>query len=368
MTRRIFVKGLASGVAVGAGMMAGSAHAQTAPEVKWRLTTGFPKTLDTLHGAAEMIAKRVAAATGGKFQIQTFPAGEIVPGNQVIDSVQSATVQAGLVPLNYGFGKDPTFALAAVIPFGMNARQQNAWMYQGGGLELMREFLREYNIINFPAGNTAAQMGGWYRKEIKSVADLNGLKLRITGLGGMVLSKLGVVPQQIPAGDIYTSLEKGTLDAVEFVGPDDDEKLGFFKVAKNYYYPGFWEGGAQVDLIVNLKAWESLPKEYQAILEAAAAEANVNMLAKYDALNSAALRRLVSKGAVLRAFPNDVISAAYKVAHELYDELSSKNAKFKKVYDHWRSFRDEQIAWFSVAEGRFDSIMASAQRSAQKKK
>lgn len=205
--------------------------------MKWRLTTGFPKTLDTLHGAAEMIAKRVAAATGGKFQIQTFPAGEIVPGTQVIDAVQIATVQAGLVPLNYGFGKDPTFAISAVLPFGMNARQQNAWMYQGGGLELVREFLRDYDMINFSAGNTAAQMGGWYRKEIKSVADLNGLKLRISGLGGVVLSKLGVVPQQIPAGDIYTSLEKGTLDAVEFVGPYDDEKLGFFKVAKNYYYP-----------------------------------------------------------------------------------------------------------------------------------
>ena len=367
MTRRAFVKTLAGGMVAGAGMIAGTARAQSAPEIKWRLTTGFPKTLDTLHGGAEQIAKRVAAATGGKFQIQTFPAGEIVPGNQVIDAVQSATVQAGLVPMNYGFGKDPTFALGAVIPFGMNARQHNAWMYFGGGQQLMNEFYRSYDLVSFPAGNTAAQMGGWYRKEINGLADLQGLKLRITGLGGMVLSKLGVVPQQIPAGDIYTALEKGTLDAVEFVGPYDDEKLGFYKVAKHYYYPGFWEGGAEVSLIINIKAWEALPKEYQAILEAAAAEANVTMLAKYDALNAAALRRLVANGAVLHAFPNDVITAAYKAAHELYDELSEKNANFKKVFEGWRKFRDEQIGWFSVAEGRFDNMMASAQRAAQKK-
>jgi TRAP-type mannitol/chloroaromatic compound transport system substrate-binding protein len=250
----------------------------------------------------------------------------------------------------------------------MNARQQNAWMYHGGGLQLMREFFKTYNIINFVAGNTGAQMGGWFRKEIKTVADLKGLKFRIGGFAGTVLAKLGAVPQQIPGGDIYPALEKGTIDAAEWVGPYDDEKLGFYKVAKNYYYPGWWEGGPELDLFVNDKAYAALPKEYQSVLEAACYEANTDMLAKYDAVNPPALRRLLANGVQLRAFSNDIMVACYKAAEEVFEETNAKNAAFKKVFEPWKKFRDEEDLWFSVAEKRFDDFMITATRQAPAKK
>jgi len=366
MQRRKFLKSASAGLAAGSLAVPALSRAQAAaaPEVKWRLASSFPKSLDTIFAAAETISKRVASATGGKFQIQVFAGGEIVPGLQVLDAVQAGTVQCGHTAPYYYFGKDPTFAFSTAVPFGMNARQQNAWMYHGGGLELMREFMKDYNVINFPAGNTGAQMGGWFRKEIKSVADLKGLKMRIGGFAGVVMSKLGLVPQQIAAGDIYPALEKGTIDAAEWVGPYDDEKLGFNKVAKYYYYPGWWEGGPELDLFVNTKAWAELPKEYQSILEAACYEANMNMLAKYDAVNPAALKRLVAAGVQLRPFSKDILNACYKAATEVYAETSAKNPKFKKVYDAWKAFQNDEILWFRVAENNFDNFMATADRPA----
>ena len=362
MQRRKFLSSAGAGLAAGAAAIPTLSAAQTValPTIKWRLASSFPKSLDTIFGAAEVIAKRVAAATGGKFQIQVFAAGEIVPAFSTVDAVQNGTVECTHTAPYYFFGKDPTFAFACAIPFGMNARQQNAWMYHGGGMALMRDFFKDYNIINFPAGNTGAQMGGWFRKEIKTVADLKGLKFRVGGFAGRVLTKLGVVPQQIAGGDIYPALEKGTIDAAEWVGPYDDEKLGFFKVAKYYYYPGWWEGGPELDLFVNLKQWEALPPEYKAILELACTEANLDMLAKYDALNPAALKRLAGSGVQLRPFNKDILNACFKAAHEVYAEESEKNPKFKKVYDAWKVFRDDQILWFRVAEQNFDNYMATA--------
>jgi len=235
-------------------------------------------------------------------------------------------------------------------------------------MELMREFYKDYNIINFPAGNTGAQMGGFFRKEIRTAADFQGLKMRIGGTGGLPLQKLGVVPQQIPGGDIYPALEKGTIDAAEWVGPYDDEKLGLYKVAKYYYYPGWWEGGPELDLYVNIKAYQDLPKDYQAILEAACYEANVDMMAKYDALNPAALRRLVAGGVKLLPFSNDIMAACYKATTEVYDDIATKNAKFKKIYDAWKPFRNDQVAWFSIAENRFDNFMIAGERMSQQSK
>jgi TRAP-type mannitol/chloroaromatic compound transport system substrate-binding protein len=370
MQRRKFLTSAGAGLAAGAAAVATTpalSQAQTAalPTIKWRLASSFPKSLDTIYGAAEVISKRVAAATGGKFQIQVFAAGEIVPAFSTVDAVQNGTVECTHTAPYYFFGKDPTFAFACAIPFGMNARQQNAWMYHGGGLALMRDFFKDYNIINFPTGNTGAQMGGWFRKEIKTVADLKGLKFRVGGFAGRVLTKLGVVPQQIPGGDIYPSLEKGTIDAAEWVGPYDDEKLGFFKVAKYYYYPGWWEGGPELDLFVNMKNWEALPPEYKSILESACVEANMDMLAKYDALNPAALKRLAGNGVQLRPFSKDIMNACFKAANEVYEEESAKNPKFKKVYDAWKAFRDDQILWFRVAEQNFDSYMAGAASAGQ---
>ena len=371
MKRRSFLKNAGVGVAAGALAAPALAQAQAAaaagPEVKWRLASSFPKSLDTIYGAAELISKRVAAATNNKFQIQVFAGGEIVPPFGVVDAVQNATVQCCHTASYYFFGKDPTFAFGCAIPFGMNARQQNAWMLHGGGRVLYNDFLKEYNIVSFAAGNTGAQMGGWFRKEIKSVADLKGLKMRIGGTGGLVLQKLGAVPQQIPGGDIYPALEKGTIDAAEWIGPYDDEKLGFFKICKFYYYPGWWEGGPELDLFVNTKAYADLPKDYQAILEAACGEANVSMVAKYDAVNPPALKRLIGNGVKLLPFSNEIMAACYKATKETYEEIAGKNEKFAKIYGPWKTFLSEEVEWFAVAENRFDNFMIAAERMSQKK-
>jgi TRAP-type mannitol/chloroaromatic compound transport system substrate-binding protein len=335
-------------------MVASPAIAQAQPEIRWRMASAYPKSLDTLFGAGDMIAKRVAAATDNKFQIQTFAAGEIVGALQTLDAVQNGTVECSYTLSSFFIGKDPTFMFDTSVPWGMNVRQHNAWMYYGGGLTLMRDFMKDYGVFPIPAGQTGAQMGGWFRKEINSIQDLQGLKMRIAGMGGQIMAKLGVVPQVLGAGDIYPALERGTLDAVEFSGPYDDEKLGFVKVAKYYYYPGFWEGGAQPSLYVNMDKWNSLPAPYRAILEAACAEANAMCVAKYDAENAEAIRRLVGQGVQLRPFPKDVMEQSYKEAYKLYNEIAASNAKFKKVYDSWNAFREKELTWFRIAELPFD--------------
>ncbi len=357
--RRSFLKkaGLAAGLGLTAGMggWAPAVHAQ--PTLRWRLASSFPKSLDALMGPAEIFAKLVGAMSGGKFTITVHPAGELIPAFGVVDGVQNATVECCHTAPYYFFGKDDTFALGTAIPFGLNSRQLTAWMFEGNGLKLMREFLRGYSIINFPMGNTNAQMGGWYRKEIRSLADMKGLKMRTAGIAGKVQERLGVVTQSIPGGEIYQALEKGTIDAVEFVGPYDDYKLGFYKVAPNYYYPGWWEGSAQTDLYVNIKAYEALPAEYKAMIEAATGYAHVMMSANYDVKNPIALKQLVAAGAKLHRFPKDVMDAAFKEATALYAELSAKNPRWKKIYDDFVKFRADQNMWFRFAEAGFDDFM-----------
>ncbi len=252
MQRRDFLKKASVGAAAGAAAtIAAPAIAQSLPTVKWRLTSSFPKSLDTIFGGADTLANRVRALTGGKFDIRVFPGGEIVPGLQALDAVQQGTVECCHTCSYYYVGKDKTFGFGTAVPFGMNARQMNAWIYYGGGQKLLDEFYSNYNVISFAGGNTGVQMGGWFRKEVKTLEDVKGLKIRIAGLGGNVYAALGAVPQQIAGGDIYPALEKGTIDAAEWVGPYDDEKLGFYKVAKNYYYPGWWEPGPVIHFFVN---------------------------------------------------------------------------------------------------------------------
>jgi len=325
--------------------------------LRWRLASSFPKSLDTIYGAAEVFAKKVSELSGGKFNISTHAAGELMPALQVVDGVQNATVEMAHTAPYYFFGKDETFALGCAIPFGLNSRQMTAWMFEGNGLKLMREFYRQYGMVSFPGGNTGAQMGGWYRKEIKSVADLKGLKFRTGGFPGRVMERMGIVPQNIPAGEIYQALEKGTIDAAEWVGPYDDQKLGFNKVAQNYYYPGWWEGGPQLDFFVNQKAYDGLSAEYKAILDCATAYAHVDMQAKYDAKNPGALKQLVASGTKLHRFPKDVLEAAFKEAMGLYSDISAKNPNWKKVYDDYNTFRRDQNLWFRFAEAGFDDFM-----------
>jgi TRAP-type mannitol/chloroaromatic compound transport system substrate-binding protein len=355
MKRRDFLKASASGAALAA--VASPAIAQSAPEIKWRMTSSFPKSLDTIYGGSEYFAKQVAELTDNKFQIQVFAAGELVPALQALDATTSATVEASHTVSYYYVGKDPTYAIFSSVPFGLNARMQNSWLYQAGGNELANEFFKKANVIGFPCGNTGTQMGGWFRKEIKTVADLSGLKFRIGGIAGQVLQKLGVVPQQIAGGDIYPALEKGTIDAAEWVGPYDDEKLGFAKVAPFYYYPGFWEGGPTVHAFFNLDKYNALPKAYQAALSNAATNANTWMLARYDMQNPAAIKRLVAGGVQLKPFPDDVLNAALTATNELWSEVSAKNANFKKVIDAMQAFRSDQYLWWRVAEYTNDTFM-----------
>ncbi len=355
MQRRSFIQKAALGAT--AGIIAAPALAQTAPTINWRLASSFPKSLDTIYGASETFSKRVAALTGGKFNIRVFAGGEIVPALQVVDAVQAGTVEMGHTASYYYFGKDPTFCFDCAVPFGLTSRQQTAWYEHGGGRDLTREFFKSYGIMNFLGGNTGTQMGGWFRSEIKSVKDLEGKKIRISGFAGRVMQHLGVVPQQLAGGDIYPALEKGTIDAAEWVGPYDDEKLGFSKVAPYYYAPGWWEAGPQLSFMVGIKEWEKLPKEYQAALEVATYEAHVSMQAEYDARNPAALARLLKSGVKLRTFSKEIMDASYQAANDVMEEEASKNAKFKKIYEPWKRFRQDQNTWASVAEAPMQNYL-----------
>jgi len=357
MQRRKFLQhaGLAGILAAGA---APAAHAQQA--IRWRLASSFPKALDTIYGAAETFSRKVREMSGGRFEISVHAAGELMPAFGVLDGVQHGTVECAHTASYYFYGKDEAFSIDCAIPFGLNSRQLTAWMYQGNGLKLTREFFAQYNVVNFPMGNTGAQMGGWYRKEIKSLADMKGIKMRISNLAGAVASRLGVVPQTIPGGEIYTALEKGTIDAAEWVGPYDDQKLGFHKVAKFYAYPAWWEGGPQLSLYVNSKAYDALTAENKAIIECAAAFAHTDMQAKYDVKNPQALKELVAGGAKLFRMPKGVMDAAFKAAQEEYDALSAKNANWKKLYTDYAAFRREQNQWFRFSEAGFDSYMQQA--------
>ncbi len=355
LKRRQFLQAGAASLA--AGSLAAPAIAQSQPEFKWRMTSSFPKQLDNIYGTAQTFAKYVAEATDNRFQIQTFSAGEIVPGLQALDAVTSGSVEACQTPLNFYIGKDPALSFATALPFGPNARLQYSWWHFGGGAEIINGVLANFKAIAFASGNSGTQMGGFFRKEIKEVDDLKGLKFRVSGLGGQVLARLGVVPQIIAGGDVYPALEKGTIDAAEFVSPYDDEKLGLHKVAKYYYYPGWWEGGAMLHFAVGLEHWNKLPKHYQNIWIQACDASNNWMLGRYDMLNGAALRRMISQGAELRGFTQPVMEACFDAAEKLYAEIASNNANFKKALDSMRPFRTEHYQWWQVGEFSYDTFM-----------
>lgn len=336
----------------------GSAAVITSPRVTWRLTSSFPRSLDTIYGPAETLSARVKELTDGKFTIRAYPAGDIVPGLQVLDAVQQGTVQMGHSASYYFKGKNQALSFDCAVPFGLTARQQNAFFYYGGGLEMMRKLFADFNIINFPGGNTGMQMGGWFRNELKGVSDLKTLKMRIPGLGGEVMSRMGATVQVLPGGDIFPALERGAIDATEWVGPYDDEKLGFYKVAKYYYYPGWWEPGPALSFYVHKAAWDKLPKHYQVALEVACAEANQSMLAHYDAKNPPALARLLKEGVQLRPFSDDIMKLARKTSFELMEELAAADQTYANVYNTWKQFRSDSYRWFSTAEASYAAFAA----------
>ncbi|BAU66318.1 TRAP dicarboxylate transporter- DctP subunit [Stanieria sp. NIES-3757] len=373
MKRRSVVKFVSSGavattgVAIIGGCQAAQNQSSTAnnevtdlPNLQWQMATSWPPSLDTIFGGAQVLADRVAALTGGKFKIIPRAAGEIAPPLEVLDVVSQGAVQCGHTASYYYIGKSPALAFGTTIPFGFTAQQQNAWLYEGGGLTKLQEiYARKFNLIQFPAGNTGTQMGGWFRKEVSTLKDLQGLKMRIPGLGGQVMAKLGVTVQTLGGGEIFQALQTGAIDATEWVGPYDDEKLGLNKIAKFYYYPGWWEPGATLEVQINLNEWNKLPPQYQEAIKTAAYESNATMLARYDARNNEALQRLIEAGTQLRPYSEEILTAAQQAAFDIYDQFAAKDADFKAIYGEWQPFRDRIYAWDKLNQGSFTNFVYS---------
>lgn len=363
MKRRDFVR--KSSLVLGAGAVVAACGSgetdgrgpsvQTKPRIRWRLVSSFPRSLDTIFGTSTILAERVSELTDGRFEIRAYPAGELVPALEVLGAVQNGTVQMGHSAGYYFVGKNPALAFDTTIPFGLTARQHTAWLHYGGGMELLRELYADFNVINFAGGNTGAQMGGWFRREIGSLADVRGLKMRIPGMGGRVMNELGTTVQVIGGGEIYPALERGVIDATEWVGPYDDEKLGFHEVAQFYYYPGWWEPGPALSFLVNRQAWDQLPGQYQQALEVATHEASVRMLASYDAKNPPALKRLVDAGVQLRAFPSDVMRAASATTREIL-AADATDPLYRRLQESYEKWRTESFEWFRIAEHSYASF------------
>ncbi|MBP0001897.1 MAG: TRAP transporter substrate-binding protein [Cyanobacteria bacterium SID2] len=328
-------------------------QAGSLPTINWRMATSWPPSLDTIYGGAETVCRRVSEMTGGRFTITPYAAGELVPALQVLDAVQSGSVECGHTASYYYIGKNSALGFATAMPFGLNAQQQNAWLYEGGGLEAMQKIYADFNVINFPAGNTGTQMGGWFKQEVKTLQDLSGLKMRIPGLGGEIMSELGVNVQVLPGSEVFLALERGAIDAAEWVGPYDDRKLGLQDAAKYYYYPGWWEPGATLEVMVNRSMWDRLPQEYQEVFKTAAVEANMRMLAQYDSRNGQALKELVNGGTVLTPYSQEIMAKAREISFDLYEQNASANSAFKEVYDNWKAFRESVYGWNNINESSF---------------
>ncbi len=355
LDRRRFVRGAAVSALAGtatacSGGEAGGPAVQATPRVRWRLASSYPRGLDTLYGVNEYLAERVETLSEGRFSIRPYAAGEIVPGLEVMDAAQQGTVQVGHTASYYYIGKNPALAFDTGVPFGMTTRQKFAWLYEAGGGELVNQLYADFNILSFSGGSTGTQMGGWFRNQLHSLDDLNGLRMRIPGLGGEVMRRLGVTVQVLAGGDIYASLERGAIDATEWVGPYDDEKLGFQRVASNYYYPGWWEPGPTLAFMVNRDAWDALPSTFQEIFRSVSIESAMIMTARYDALNPPAMQRLLAAGVQMRPFPNDIMVAAHRISFELYEEQAAADPAYRRIYEQWKAARASFYGWFDTAE------------------
>jgi TRAP-type mannitol/chloroaromatic compound transport system substrate-binding protein len=356
MKRREFLKKAGVG-AVAASAVFGPVYAQTLPRLRWRMTTHFSRATDILYGGAEYTAKRIGELTEGRFEVSVHPGGELVPPAGVFDAVRLGTLESAYTFTLMWIGVNPSFAFGAGLPFGMNPRQQIAWLFFGGGLETVRRVLADFNVMYFPAGNLTMDMGGWFRREIRGPEDLRGLRMRIPGLGGRVMDRLGVSVQLVPAGEIFLALERGIIDSAEFIGPHDDERLGLHRAARFYYYPGWQEPGTMMCAFVNMERWRALPKLYQEAWESATREALVRMMAEYDAKNMPALARLMRGGTQLRPFPTSVLQAANRTTDEVLNEIAAGDAAFRGILGPWRTFREQSRRWFGTNDFRYEDFV-----------
>ncbi|MEL6900859.1 MAG: ABC transporter substrate-binding protein [Cyanobacteria bacterium J06606_4] len=362
--------GLASAAAIGSCRSQAQETSQPSPVatnsnepvIQWQMATSWPKSLQILFDSADLFCKQISKMTNGNFVITPYPAGELAGGLEVLSAVQSGDVACGHTASYYYLSKNNALAFGTTLPFGLNATQQNAWLYYGGGLEAMQSLYADLGIINFPGGNTGGQMGGWFKQEVNSVQDFNGLNMRVPGLGGKILERLGVKIHNLSGGDIFEALEKGTVEAAEWKNPHADETLGLNRVAPYYYYPGWWEPGTSYEFQINLEAWNTLPSHYQEIFKAAAADVNNKMLAKFNAVNGDVLNRLMLSGTKLLPFSQEILAASYQAAFDLYDELASENRQFNEIYQSWKTFRADIYQWNRVNELSFaDFVMNQGQ-------
>jgi TRAP-type mannitol/chloroaromatic compound transport system substrate-binding protein len=334
------------------------AVAMTGRNVRLLLASSFPRSMDALSGGTDRFARNLAEATGGRFTVTNYAAGEIVPAFSVVDAVHNRSVDCAHTAPYYFTGKDEAFAFDCAIPFGMNARQLTAWMFEGNGMRLMREFYAQYGIVNFVMGNSGTQMGGWFRKEIRSVEDLRGMRFRIGGFGSQIFERLGAVPQTIPLAEVHSAMERGALDAVEFVAPHDDLRLGLHKAAPYYYAPAWWEGSGQLALYVNARAWAELPDDYKRLVHMAATDAHAWVQAAYDARNPPAMKQLIAEGARLMRMPRELMDAAWRETEALYAELDLRNQRWRRIFADYRRFQRDQVQWHAVAEDNYNQYMA----------
>ncbi|MDJ0705022.1 MAG: ABC transporter substrate-binding protein [Leptolyngbyaceae cyanobacterium MO_188.B28] len=367
MQRRAFLTTAALGSTTAITLGSGQAFGQATdsdiggklPTLQWRMATSWPKKLDILFGGAETICRRVSDMTQGRFTITPYASGEIASGLDVLKVVSEGSVECGHTASYYYTEQVPALAFGTNVPFGLTTAQQNAWLYYGGGLEAMHKLYQPFNIINFPAGNTGVQMGGWMRRRLDTLADFQGLKMRIPGLGAQVMSRLGVEVKVLAADEIAPALIHGAIDAAEWNNPYDDEKIGLTKAAPYYYYPGWWEPGATYELQINQSQWDALPLQYQEALKTAAAEVNTTMPARYNAKNGKVLAKLQHGDLELVAFTPEIMQAAYQISFDLYTEYAAQDPAFRKIYEQWNQFRQEIYTWNRVNELSFDTFVMS---------
>lgn len=334
-----------------------SEEVDTSKVYRWKMVTAWPPGFPVLQEGAERFAANLEAMSNGRLKVKVFAGGELIPALQTFDAVSQGTVEMGHGSAYYWAGKVPEAQFFSTVPFGMTPRGMNAWLYHGGGLDLWREVYEPYNIVPFPLGNTGIQMGGWFNKEINSVADLQGLKMRIPGLGGKVLAKAGGNPILLAGSEVYTALERNTIDATEWISPYHDQRLGLHRAAKNYYYPGWQEPGAVLELSINKRAWNLLPPNLQAIIENAARAENLLMASEMEQKNVVALAELRQLDDInIVPFPADVLKTLKQITEQTLTDEAAQNPNFKRVYGAYKNFREQDEDWATISEKAYLDI------------
>ena len=350
----LLLAGCGGNAPAGDGGPAPGAEAEPAPvqEVyRWKLITTWPKNLPGLGMAAENFAARLRTMSAGRLDIQVYGAGELVGAFEVFDAVSQGTAEMGHGAAYYWRGKLPVAALFSTVPFGMTAQEMNGWLYHGGGLELWRELYEPFSLVPLAAGNSGTQMAGWFNKEIRSLDDLQGLKMRIPGLGGEVLRRVGGVPVTVPGGEVFTALQTGVIDAMEWVGPYNDLALGLHTAARYYYYPGWHEPGPTLEAIVNKPAFDALPEDLRAMIEVTAQAINADALADFTAHNGRALQTLLQEhGVQLRRLPPGVLDSLRETSRQVVAEIAEENELARRIHDSYQAFYEEVKRYHQIAE------------------